>query len=542
MYTVIDGKLFKNMLVGAYQLMSQKYDIINQLNVFPVPDGDTGNNMLNTLRSMYSMIGTMDENEPVGIIAEKAASGAIMGARGNSGVILSQIIHGLAKGLHGKKTATCRQMSKAFQYGILYAYRAITTPVEGTILSVARGIAKGTREVIRVEPDFGKVLEAAIVAGEEALARTPKQLKILADANVVDAGGQGLVFFLIGCLNGLTGKVADVDVKPMQPVIKRLEAKGEDFSIDYPYCTEFIISPCKIGAREVRKQLMSWGESMIVAEGDNLVKVHIHARKPGRVLDLAGSWGILHDIKCDNMIDQFHKNKARQEKIAKKPLGILAVVSGKGWENIYTKLGCDVVSGGQSMNPSVQELSDAMEDGHYEKYIILPNNKNIILAAKQLKKWVGDKVTIVESKDPMQGLAAAMAFSKDASTEENAAAMTESLGEIITGMVTTAVRDSKIGDTIIHKDDFMAMAPDHKVITSKDLKTAFFNLLEQLVTDDTEVISVYYGADLDEETCKAFVKEAETKYEDAEFEVYEGDSSYLRNKSRLTSDIKNAKR
>ena len=301
MYTVIDGKLFKNMLVGAYQLMSQKYDIINQLNVFPVPDGDTGNNMLNTLRSMYSMIGTMDENEPVGIIAEKAASGAIMGARGNSGVILSQIIHGLAKGLHGKKTATCRQMSKAFQYGILYAYRAITTPVEGTILSVARGIAKGTREVIRVEPDFGKILEAAIVAGEEALARTPKQLKILADANVVDAGGQGLVFFLIGCLNGLTGKVADVDVKPMQPVIKRLEAKGEDFSIDYPYCTEFIISPCKIGAREVRKQLMSWGESMIVAEGDNLVKVHIHARKPGRVLDLAGSWGILHDIKCDNM-------------------------------------------------------------------------------------------------------------------------------------------------------------------------------------------------------------------------------------------------
>ena len=522
MYTVIDGKLFKNMLVGAYQLMSQKYDVINQLNVFPVPDGDTGNNMLNTLRSMYSMIGTMDENEPVGIIAEKAASGAIMGARGNSGVILSQIIHGLAKGLHGKKTATCRQMSKAFQYGILYAYRAITTPVEGTILSVARGIAKGTREVIRVEPDFGKILEAAIVAGEEALARTPKQLKILADANVVDAGGQGLVFFLIGCLNGLTGKVADVDVKPMQPVIKRLEAKGEDFSIDYPYCTEFIISPCKIGAREVRKQLMSWGESMIVAEGDNLVKVHIHARKPGRVLDLAGSWGILHDIKCDNMIDQFHKNKARQEKIAKKPLGILAVVSGKGWENIYTKLGCDVVSGGQSMNPSVQELSDAMENGHYEKYIILPNNKNIILAAKQLKKWVGDKVTIVESRDPMQGLAAAMAFSKDASPEDNAKAMTESLSEITTGMVTTAVRDSKIGDTIIHKDDFMAMAPDHKVITSKDLKTAFFNLLEQLVTDDTEVISVYYGADLDEETCKTFVKEAEAKYEDAEFEVYEG--------------------
>ncbi len=522
MYTVIDGKLFKKMLIGSYQLMNEKCEIINQLNVFPVPDGDTGNNMLHTLRSMYSMIAEMNDSEPVGIIAEKASTGAIMGARGNSGVILSQIIHGISKGLHGKKTATCRQMSKAFQYGILYAYRAITTPIEGTILSVARGIAKGTRDVIREEPDFSKILIAAIHSGEEALAKTPTQLKILADANVVDAGGQGLIFFLMGCLNGLTGQITEINVTPVQPLIKRMEAKGESFSIEYPYCTEFIISPCKIGSKKVREALMSWGESMIVAEGDNLIKVHIHARNPGRVLDIASSWGILHDIKCDNMIDQFHKNKLKQEQHVKKELGILTVVSGKGWENIYRKLGCDIVSGGQSMNPSVQELSDAMENGQYDNYIILPNNKNIILAAKQLKKWVGDKIQIVESKDPMQGLAAAMAFSATNTIKDNVEEMTERMKEISTGVVTRAVRDSRLGETIIRKDDFMAMTPNHTVKTSRDLKTAFFNLLETLITDDMEIISVYYGEGLDSKSCQQFVDEATVVYPDVEFEMYEG--------------------
>ena len=353
MYTIIDGGCFKNMLIGAYQMFEQKYEILNQLNVFPVPDGDTGNNMLNTLKSMYSMISDVSADEPVGMIAEKASAGAIMGARGNSGVILSQIIHGISRGLRGKKTASGTQMGKAFQYGILYAYRAVTKPVEGTILSVARGIAKGTYEVIRQEPDFSKVLESAIGHGNDALAKTPEQLKILKDANVVDAGGQGLIFFLIGCLNGLTGKVSEVNLE-IKPVISRLEAKGESFSIEYPYCTEFIISPCKLAAKEIRQKLGTWGESMIVAEGDNLIKVHIHAQRPGHVLDMAASWGTLHDIKCDNMVDQFHKNKEKQQDEPKRPLGVLAVVSGDGGTEVYQKLGCDVVSGGQSMNHSVQ--------------------------------------------------------------------------------------------------------------------------------------------------------------------------------------------
>lgn len=521
MYEVIDGVCFKSMLNGAYQLFQQKYEIINRLNVFPVPDGDTGSNMLNTLKSMYSMVADENPNQPVGILADKAAAGAVMGARGNSGVILSQIIHGISRGLRGKKIASCGQMSKAFQYGILYAYRAVTKPVEGTILSVARGIAKGTREIIRTEDDFSKILEASIQYGEEALAKTPEQLPILKDANVVDAGGQGLIFFLMGCLNGLTGKVQEVKVD-VHPVISRLEAKGESFSIEFPYCTEFIISPCKIGAKTVKKKLASWGESIIVADGDNLVKVHIHAQKPGKVLDMASEWGTLHDIKCDNMVDQFRKNKDRQAQIKKKPLGILTVVSGEGWKELYEKLGCDVVSGGQSMNPSVQELSSGMDNGQYEKYIILPNNKNIILAAKQLQKMEGGRIHIIPSTNPMEGLAAAMAFSPDRSMEDNGKFMEERLGEVRTGMITQAVRDSVVGSTVIKKDDYMGMAKDQEVIASPQFRTCLTALLAKLVDDDSEIVTIYFGEGLTEEACREEIHRLKEKYPDVEFEMYDG--------------------
>lgn len=521
MYTIIDGGCFKNMLIGAYQMFEQKYEILNQLNVFPVPDGDTGNNMLNTLKSMYSMISDVNTDEPVGIIAEKASAGAIMGARGNSGVILSQIIHGISRGLRGKKTASGTQMGKAFQYGILYAYRAVTKPVEGTILSVARGIAKGTHEVIRREPDFSKVLESAIGHGNIALAKTPEQLKILKEANVVDAGGQGLIFFLMGCLNGLTGKVSEINVE-VTPVISRLEVKGESFSIEYPYCTEFIISPCKLAAKEVRQKLGSWGESMIVAEGDNLVKVHIHAQRPGHVLDMAASWGTLHDIKCDNMIDQFHKNKEKQQDKPKRPLGVLTVVSGAGWTELYKQLGCDVVSGGQSMNPSVQELNSGIENGQYEKYIVLPNNKNIILAAQQLQKMLGEKIHIVPSVNPMEGLAAAMAFTADSGIEENLTEMTDRMQQIKTGMITVAVRDSLIGDTIIRKGDFMGMTKDHKVFTEKDFRNCFHKLLGSLIDEDAGIVTVYYGSDLSEESCSKEISVVKESYPDMEFEIYDG--------------------
>ncbi len=522
MYTTIDGQAFKNMLVGAYQMFEKKYEIINRLNVFPVPDGDTGSNMLNTLRSMYSMIAEEDGSENIGILAEKAATGAIMGARGNSGVILSQIIHGISRGLRGKRTASCSQMGKAFQYGILYAYRAVSQPVEGTILSVARGLARGTREVVRTETDFSRVLEACIAAGEEALSLTPEQLPILKQANVVDAGGQGLVYFLVGCLNGLTGKAEDVEVGNVTPLFSKMEAKGESFSIEFPYCTQFVLSPCKLTGKEIRKRLTAWGESMVIAEGDNLVRVHIHSQRPGHVLDMAADWGTLHDIKCDNMIDQFEANKDREDTFSKKPLGILSVVSGDGWMDIFQNLGADVLSGGQTMNPSVQELSDVIKHGHYEKYIVLPNNKNIILAAKQIKKLMGETVTIVPSTNAMEGLAAALVFDAEKTAGENEEAMTEAMETVATGQITTAVRDTTIGNVTIHTDDFLGISRGHDIIATPDLKDCARRLLAEIATEETEIVSLYYGADLSKEEAETLAKALSDICPEAEFEIYEG--------------------
>lgn len=522
MYSQVDGKHYKNMLIGAYQSFQENYEYINQLNVFPVPDGDTGTNMLNTLRSMYSMI-VNEENESIGVIAEKAATGAIMGARGNSGVILSQIIQGCAKGLRGKKKASCREMGKAFQYGILYAYRAVVKPVEGTILSVARGIAKGTREVTKAERDFSNVLRTAIQSGEEALAKTPDQLPILKEANVVDAGGQGLLLFLNGCLAGLTGEI-NVKEEKVPATVKKLQVKGESFSIDYPYCTEFIVSPCKIRGAEARKILDSWGESMIVAEGDDLLKVHIHAQRPGRVLDMAADWGTLHDIKVDNMMDQFKKNQNIEHPVEKAPFGVLSVVSGAGWKALMESLHCEVLSGGQTMNPSVQEIMKAVDNGKAEKYIILPNNKNIILAAKQTQKLVGPRLQIIPTMNPAEGAAVAMQFNQSASMEDNFRQMEARLEEVFSASITKAVRDSSVGGVQIAKDDYMGLIPGHEVMTAKDVKSCLMDVLQGLQdkSDDLEIITLYYGSDLSKEDAEAMMAEAEEKFDDWEFELCEG--------------------
>ena len=261
---------------------------------------------------------------------------------------------------------------------------------------------------------------------------------------------------------------------------------------------------------------------MIVAEGDNLIKVHIHAQRPGHVLDMAASWGTLHDIKCDNMVDQFHKNKEKQQDEPKRPLGVLAVVSGDGWTELYQKLGCDVVSGGQSMNPSVQELNAGIENGRYDKYILLPNNKNIILAAQQLQKMLGEKIHIVPSVNPMDGLAAAMAFMDNIGIEENLNEMSKRVQQIKTGMITAAVRDSLIGDIVIHKGDYMGITKDHQVFTEKDFNKCFRKLLESLIDEDTGVVTVYYGKDMSKDACGRELAAVEKIYSDIEFEMYDG--------------------
>ncbi|MCI5836837.1 MAG: DAK2 domain-containing protein [Veillonellaceae bacterium] len=521
MYNQIDGKQYKDMLIGAYAAFKENYEHINQLNVFPVPDGDTGTNMLNTLRSMYSMI-VNEENESIGIIAEKAATGAIMGARGNSGVILSQIIQGLAKGLRGKKQASCREIGKAFQYGILYAYRAVVKPVEGTILSVARGIAKGTRDVTKRERDFSQVLRTAIESGQEALAMTPEQLPILKEANVVDAGGQGLLLFLEGCLQGLTGETHIVEDK-VPETVKKLEVKGESFSIDYPYCTEFIVSPCKVRGAEARKALESWGESMIVAEGENLLKVHIHAQRPGHVLDMAADWGTLHDIKVDNMMDQFKRNKHIAHDQAKREIGVLAVVSGEGWKRIMEGMHAQVLAGGQTMNPSVQEIMQALDGLGSKHYIILPNNKNIILAAKQVQKILGPTLQVIPTANPAEGAAVGMVYDPQADIETNVAAMQARLLEIRSAGITQAVRDSSVDGIRIQKDDYMGLAAGFPVVTARALDECLGNVLENLLdAGEAEIVTLYFGADLPQEEAEGLLAAQEERYPEVEFELQNG--------------------
>ncbi len=522
MYSQIDGQHYKRMLIGAYQAFKENYEQINELNVFPVPDGDTGTNMLNTLRSMYSMIAD-EETEFIGVLAEKAATGAIMGARGNSGVILSQIIQGCAKGLRGKKTASCREVGKAFQYGILYAYRAVVKPVEGTILSVARGIAKGTREVTKTERDFAQVLRTAIISGEDALAKTPDQLPILKEANVVDAGGQGLLLFLKGCLEGLTGEI-QLPKEKVPTEVKQLEVKGESFSIEYPYCTEFIVNPCKVRGSEARRTLESWGESMVVAEGTELLKVHIHTQRPGRVLDMAADWGTLHDIKVDNMVDQFNKNKHIQHPVQKKEWGVLAVVSGDGWNKLMEGLHVEVMPGGQTMNPSVQEIMQAIDNGHAKRYIILPNNKNIVLAAKQAKKIVGQRLEIVETRNPAEGAAVAMMYDLNQPMAAVLEKMQLRLQDIVSGGITRAVRDSQVDGVEIHCDDYMGLVPGESVVIDSDLllctEKTICKILERM--PEAEIVTMYYGSGLRDLEAEKIRKELNCLYENIEFEIYDG--------------------
>ncbi|HEY3425037.1 MAG TPA: DAK2 domain-containing protein, partial [Negativicutes bacterium] len=322
---IITGDDFRRMIVGAYQAFMVEHEYINSLNVFPVPDGDTGTNMLMTLAAVAQAVSEAADSG-IGSLSKRAADSAIMGARGNSGVILSQIFRGIARGLSGKQQVSSAVLGKAFQYGVLYAYRAVARPVEGTILTVAKGIAKGTQRAVREGGPFVDILIAAIAAGEQELAKTPELLPALKAAGVVDAGGKGLIVFLSGCLEGLTGVYAGPEAafgKTLIAVTQQLE-----LAVPHPYCTEFMIKNCSINIKEARQQLLMLGESLVLAEGDELLKVHIHTAHPGEVLESAITWGSLHDIKIDNMADQ-HRQGTNVTTAERSSLAVISVAAGE---------------------------------------------------------------------------------------------------------------------------------------------------------------------------------------------------------------------
>lgn len=518
---VISGQQLKNMLLGAYHSFEKNFEAINELNVFPVPDGDTGTNMMHTMASVAKALSAMSDEAEAGEIGAAAARSAIMGARGNSGVILSQLLRGIGKGVAGKKTLNNTEIGKAFQFGILYSYRSVSKPVEGTILTVARGMAKGAYHAVRSNVGLEQVLEECIRSGREELAKTPEMLPALKAAGVVDAGGQGLIVFFEGCLAGLRGE--DCEVLEVAPRAAVRASKGEVLDLEYPYCTEFIVKGASVDKKTVSEALQGFGNSMIVAVVEDIVKVHIHTKHPGDALNTAQQWGTLHDIKIENMRDQ-HENRlftAEDIQPVKRGVGVLTVAAGEGIAKIMHEMGAaEIISGGQSMNPPVEAFVSAIENGTCEQYIILPNNKNIILAAEQVRKLLGaSKVAFVPTTNMAQGLAALLHFDSTRTLDENTVIMTKEAKEAVSGAVTVAVRDSVVNGLQVRKGDYLGLVNDRIVCTGSSMET----VLEQLLADgDYELVSMYYGADVAAQQAQALADKLQQQHAEWELETFYG--------------------
>ncbi len=520
----ITGKQVKDMLLGAYHSFEKNYEAINDLNVFPVPDGDTGTNMMHTMASVAKELSAMSNDATAGEIGTAAARSAIMGARGNSGVILSQLLRGIGKGLAGKNKLNNAEIGKAFQFGILYAYRSVAKPVEGTILTVARGMAKGAYHAVRgANVSLEDVLLSAIRAGKEELAKTPDMLPALKAAGVVDAGGQGLIVFFEGCLAGLRGEDCDVLPVTSGKPSARMTGPVEPLDLDYPYCTEFIVKGANVDKKTVSEALQPFGNSMIVAVVEDIVKVHIHTKHPGDALNQAQKWGTLHDIKVDNMVDQHENRLFTAEDIVpvKHGVGVLAVAAGEGLAEIMHKMGAaEIIGGGQSMNPPVEDFVEAIENGSCEQYIILPNNKNIILAAEQVRKLLGaSKVAYVPTTNLGQGMAALLRFDATRSMEENVAVMTKEAKDASSGSVTTAVRNSVVNGIEIHEGEYIGILNDKIVCTGASIDA----VLEQMLADgEYELISMFYGSDLSAEDAEKLADKVSAMSDDWEVETFYG--------------------
>lgn len=520
---VITGNDFKRMIAGAYNEFSLQHERINELNVFPVPDGDTGTNMLRTLGAVARAVSEAKE-EGIGSIAKRAADSAIMGARGNSGVILSQIFRGLGRGLAGKHEVHSAVLGKAFQYGVLYAYRSVSKPVEGTILTVAKGIAKGAYQAVRSDLPISDILEAAIKAGNVELKRTPELLPALKAAGVVDAGGQGLIVFLQGCLQGLGGEFSspNIDFEMSYKAAKIMPQV--EFEITRPYCTEFMVKNTKVTVAEVKRILDEMGDSVVIADGGEVLKVHIHTGHPGLILESAVGWGTLHDIKIDNMADQ-HRTTLVAEANSKPKVktAIISVAAGDGLAGIMENLGAHItIAGGQSMNPAVEEFIDAVHSDVAEKYIILPNNSNIILAAVQVKKLLGDRVEVVSTVNTPQGLAALVAYDDTVGFAENVKKMTASIAEVKEASLTMAVRDSKVGEELVEEGSYIGVIGGKVQVYGTEMNHTLIDTVKAIVDDTSELVSLYYGGKIEEAEAQVVAKELTEAMPALEVEVYAG--------------------
>ena len=548
MKNTIDALALKKAFIAGANNLDNKKDYINELNVFPVPDGDTGTNMTMTIMSAKREVESCKET--MSDIAKAMSTGSLRGARGNSGVILSQLLRGFSKKIGDKTEIGVIEIADAFQKAVETAYKAVMKPKEGTILTVARGIATKARECAGTDITLEEFCETIIKHGDEVLASTPELLPVLKEAGVVDFGGQGLMEVLKGAVDCILGRVVIADTKPSGAGVSGVDNPkySEDLSADikFGYCTEFIINlekPYGIKEEEDLKQFLeSIGDSIVCVSDDEIVKIHVHTNHPGQAFEKGLTLGYLSNMKVDNMrlehhekvIKQAEREEAARQEAArqaekekqqpKKQYGFIAVSMGDGLKEFFTELGVDyVIEGGQTMNPSTEDMLNAIEKVHAENIFIFPNNKNVVLAANQAAGLCEDKnIIVLATANAPQGISAMIAFDSTMTLEDNKNNMLEAVSNVKSGQVTYAVRDTSIDGKAIHEGDIMGIGDKGLVSVGNDISDVTFDLIKDAVDEDSELISIYYGADVKKEDAEAFAARVEESFPDCDVQNYYG--------------------
>jgi len=545
----IDAKLLSKMfLAGANNLESHK-EWINELNVFPVPDGDTGTNMTMTIMSAAREVAALGEAPDMLALCKAISSGSLRGARGNSGVILSQLLRGFTKSVSDKQELSIEVLADAFEKGVETAYKAVMKPKEGTILTVARGGSEKARELCDEGiTDMEQFLKQTIEHAEYVLSQTPEMLPVLKQAGVVDSGGQGLIQVFKGAFDAFLGKEIDYSaIKPAETkavstnMVSSSYTAQAEMDIKFGYCTEFIILLSKTfnikHELDFKAYLESIGDSIVCVADDDVVKVHVHTNDPGLAIQKALQYGQLSNLKIDNMRlehqEKLFKMSEKEEEVQAanvapkeppKPVGFLAVSVGEGVNEIFKSLGVDyIIEGGQTMNPSTADILDAVDKVNAENIFILPNNKNIILAANQAAELTTDKhLLVIPTKTIPQGITAVINYVEELSVEENEATMLEEIRKVKTGQVTYAVRDTMIDDKVIRQDDFMGLGDSGIHSVGRDMKQVTIEMVDAMVDDASELISIYYGSDISEDEAQVICDELAAKYPDCDVELQFG--------------------
>ncbi|MGG3572054.1 DAK2 domain-containing protein [Bacillus gobiensis] len=534
----LDGKAFADMILSGAHNLSQNADVVDALNVFPVPDGDTGTNMNLSMTSGAKEV-EMTDSDHIGQVAKNLSKGLLMGARGNSGVILSQLFRGFGKSIEQEQTIDSVQFARAFQAGVDTAYKAVMKPVEGTILTVAKDAAKKAISEAENEKDIIKIMETVAAEAASSLKRTPDLLPVLKEVGVVDSGGQGLVYVYQGFLASLKGEKlskSDASLPSLGDLVKAEHHKSAQShmsteDIEFGYCTEFMVKledeKEPFNEEKFREDLSQFGDSLLVIADESLAKVHIHAEHPGEALNYGQTYGSLVNIKIENMREQhtslLNKQTERTSRKEKNEYGIVTVAMGDGITELFKSLGASsVIEGGQTMNPSTEDILEAVKQANAKTVYILPNNSNIVMAANQAASVLEEKVFVIPTKNVPQGMSALLAFNPDTGPADNENRMNEAINHVKAGQVTYSVRDTQIDGHQIKKDDYMGIMDGKIVATAENHLEAAKSLLEKMIDGDDEIVTIIVGQDVAENETEDLASFANSRFEEMEVEIHHG--------------------